>query len=143
MATGNPFSYCDTEMQVLRALASSVRSEYPRAFADLAAERLKEIRAVGDLYKSVVDSQKEHEPQREPKAQGAIIEIIETNPLPDGHPGVMKPNEIRINGIPVLVPADGGIEIENLEYNIGELSKEALIVKLRLYARRIVIGEAL
>lgn len=140
MATRNPFGFCINEREVLRALAGPVSVGDIEAFIDLAAERLQEIHTINDLYKSATEAVKQA-PKKELEAQGAVIEIIETNPLPDGHPGVMKPNEIRINGIPVLVPAEGGIEIENLEYNIGELSKEPLVVRLRLFARRIVIGE--
>lgn len=71
--------------------------------------------------------------------QAAIIELIEDPSIPDNEQGVSKPNTLRINGVPVLVPREDFLEIENLDCPDD---MDALIVRVRMYARRVVIGEA-
>lgn len=66
----------------------------------------------------------------------AFIEIVERTDDPD--PKVIVPNEVRINGIPLLVPpfADGPIVVH--EIAIG--ARDVVRVTLTLFARRVVIG---
>lgn len=69
------------------------------------------------------------------RATGCGIEIIErcatANPL-----GVVAPNEVRINGHPVL--ADENITIHETEI-IGGRSRDVVRVTLTLFARRVRI----
>jgi hypothetical protein len=66
---------------------------------------------------------------------GAVIELIERDRTPDDTTGgsVVIPNEVRINGQPVLVPDDKPITVH-------EISAGGLVsVTLTLFARRISI----
>ena len=63
----------------------------------------------------------------------AVIEIIERTDDPD--PNVILPNEIRINGVPVLAPGDP-IEVHSLTVSEGDPVK----VTLTLYAKRVTFG---
>jgi hypothetical protein len=73
-----------------------------------------------------------------PQPTAAVIEIVERARKTDDTLGgsVIVPNEIRINGHPVLV-AEGGIKIH--EMNLGT-NNEAMLVTLTLFARRVVIA---
>lgn len=69
-----------------------------------------------------------------PTPEAALIEIIERTANPD--PRVIVPNEIRINGIPLLAPADDLVTV----HEISTGAHDAVKVTLTLYARRVVIG---
>ena len=64
----------------------------------------------------------------------AVIEIIERTDSPD--PKVIVPNEIRINGRPVLAPADYPVEVHEISID----SSDAVRVTLTLFAKRVTIG---
>lgn len=66
--------------------------------------------------------------------EAAYIEIIEKTA--DANPLVIVPNEIRINGVPLLAPADDPVVVH--EISMG--SEDIVKVTLTLYARRVVIG---
>lgn len=72
------------------------------------------------------------------KPRGAVIEIIEKRrtsmPAPGGD--VIVPNEIRLNGQPLLVPADSPIKIHEIEAS----GHDAVLVTLTVFARRVVIA---
>lgn len=67
-------------------------------------------------------------------ASAAYIEILERTD--ESNPQVIVPNEIRINGVPLLAPADDPIIV----HEIGISSSEIVKVTLTLFARRVVIG---
>jgi hypothetical protein len=69
-----------------------------------------------------------------PTPQAALIEIVERTDSPD--PRVIVPNEVRINGVPLLAPADEPIVLHEVRISDGEMVR----VTLTLYARRIVVG---
>lgn len=123
------FGRYNTARGVLEELAGTPwrRPGQAAAYAD---QRLQEIRSQDNAGKKQPGP-----PPRPPQTEAAIIELIETNPLPEQHQGVMKVNELRINGTPVLVPREDFLEIGGLDGD-GEL-----IVTVRMFARRIVIGE--
>lgn len=70
--------------------------------------------------------------------RGAVIEIIEkrrrSSPPPGGD--VIIPNEIRINGQPLLVPADSPVKVHEIEVQ----GNDVVLVTLTLFARRVVIA---
>ncbi|MCW2901069.1 MAG: hypothetical protein JWO67_3334 [Streptosporangiaceae bacterium] len=79
--------------------------------------------------------------------QAALIEIVELdgpefNPSQPGT-GYVKPNQVRINGVPLAIPRDEAIEVHRVlinhggEYPVGE---DVLQVTLTLFARRVVMG---
>jgi hypothetical protein len=69
-----------------------------------------------------------------PTPEAATIEIIERTNAPD--PGVIVPNEIRINGRPVLAPADNPVIVHELAIS----SDDVVMVTLTLFAKRVTIG---
>ncbi len=72
----------------------------------------------------------------------ALIEIVERSQMErvPGAANIIVPNEVRINGIPLLVPADQHITVHDIEIPGG---MEAVMVTLTLFARRVVIGAEL
>lgn len=64
----------------------------------------------------------------------AIIEIIERTDSPD--PKVILPNEIRINGVPVLAPADDPVIVHEMSIS----SEDVVKVTLTLYAKRVTVA---
>ena len=66
--------------------------------------------------------------------EAALIEIIEITDRPDGH-GIV-PNEIRINGVPVLAPEGQVVTVHDMDIAARDLVK----VTLTLFARRVTIG---
>lgn len=66
--------------------------------------------------------------------EACVIEIVERTNDPD--PRVILPNEIRINGTPVLAPADHPVEIHAINIDASELVQ----VTLTLFAKRITIA---
>jgi flagellar biosynthesis component FlhA len=68
------------------------------------------------------------------KPQGAVIEIIEKNQ--PNELGVVVPQEIRINGQPLLSSSEYPIKVHEIELNDGDL----VLVTLTLFARRVSIG---
>lgn len=69
-----------------------------------------------------------------PTPDGAFIEIIERTNDPD--PKFIVPNEVRINGIPLLASADDPVEV----HGISTQANNVVRVTLTLFARRVVIG---
>ena len=63
---------------------------------------------------------------------GAYIEIVEKTKSPDAHPQVIVPNEVRINGIPLLA-ADEPIRVHEVSTSAHDLVR----VTLTLIARRV------
>lgn len=74
-----------------------------------------------------------------PCADAAVIEIVELGVSTDGKSGIgtiISPNQIRINGIPLLCSADEPIVVEK----ISTRDRDAVRVTLTLFARRVFIG---
>jgi hypothetical protein len=71
-----------------------------------------------------------------PQAVGAVIEIIERGPGDGGAPGIIVPNEVRINGMPLLMPYGKSIKVHEMEFP----PQDAVLVTLTVFARRVVIG---
>lgn len=63
-----------------------------------------------------------------------VIEIVERTNDPD--PKVIVPNEIRINGTPVLAPADYPVEVHGMSIGSDDLVR----VTLTLFAKRITVA---
>lgn len=71
-------------------------------------------------------------------ARAALIEIVETGaPVDDGSLGasVIVPNEVRINGQPLLCSEAHPIKIHEVDIN----DRSYVLVTLTLYARRIEV----
>jgi len=70
--------------------------------------------------------------------RGAVIEIVEkrrsTSPSPGGD--VVIPNEIRINGQPLLCPAESPVKVHEIEIH----GHDVVLVTLTVFARRVVIA---
>jgi len=75
------------------------------------------------------------------RPEPALVEIVERahpgyDPN-DPRSGIIKPDEVRINGIPLLVPVDEGITVHAISIpGDDSLAK----VTLTLFARRVLIG---
>lgn len=128
------FARIDSIHGVLHDLALAEWTD-PTEAANQAGLRLEELRAADNAKMQPGLAPKV------PEAQAAIIELVENHDLGADHQGVMKPSELRINGVPILVPREDPIEIEGLE-TPGDMDG-GLIVRVRMFARRVVIGEAL
>jgi hypothetical protein len=73
-------------------------------------------------------------------ARAAVIEIVDRRNGPvngDGVGSILLPRELRINGVPVLVPAGYPIRIHEL--NTEERGPEMAMVTLTLYVGRVEI----
>lgn len=71
------------------------------------------------------------------KAKAAYIEIVERGySMTEDDLGVIKPNEVRINGTPLLVPAGESVTVHQVDLKDRDVVK----VTLTLFARRVVIG---
>lgn len=68
------------------------------------------------------------------KAEAADIEIIERTDQPD--PLLIIPSEVRINGRPVLCPEGHDVTVHEIDL----ASRDAVMVTLTLFARRVTIG---
>jgi hypothetical protein len=77
---------------------------------------------------------------RKPEPQAAFIEIIEKGHSADDASGVIVPNEVRINGIPLLIPAGERIKVHSLTVNDNERGEDPVCVTLTLFARRVTIA---
>lgn len=73
----------------------------------------------------------------------AFVEIVER-----GHPGYdeadprsgyIKPNEVRINGVPLAVPRGEQIEVHGVQMN-DTTGDDVLKVTLTIFARKVVLG---
>ena len=75
------------------------------------------------------------------EATAAVIEIVEKNRTTDDTTGgsVIVPNEVRINGIPLLIPADQQIKVHDMTFNNGR-GDEFAWVTLTLFVRRVTIA---
>lgn len=69
--------------------------------------------------------------------KGAVIEIIEKRRSRLGGLGgeVIVPDEIRINGQSLLLPADSSVKVHEIDIP----SCDAVLVTLTVFARRVVI----
>jgi hypothetical protein len=72
--------------------------------------------------------------------KAALIEIVETDHSTDDGPGVIIPNQVRINGTPLLIPAGEQIKVHSITVNDGERGEDAVCVTLTLFARRVTIA---
>lgn len=70
---------------------------------------------------------------REPEA--AFIEIVERRRKGYEAPPVIVPNEVRINGVPLLVPSGESIMVHSMELS----DQDPVKVTLTLWAKRVVI----
>lgn len=68
------------------------------------------------------------------RAEAAVIEIIERTDHPD--PSVIVPNEIRINGRPVLAPSDDPVVVHEVSVSGADVVK----VTLTLFAKRVTFA---
>ncbi|MFG1683494.1 hypothetical protein ACGFNP_25220 [Nonomuraea sp. NPDC049269] len=70
--------------------------------------------------------------------RGAVIEIVEKRHSKSSPPGgdVIIPNEIRINGQPVLAPKDHPVKV----HEIAIQGDDVVLVTLTLFARRVLIA---
>ena len=71
--------------------------------------------------------------------RGAVIEIIEKRRTPNSPPpggDVIIPNEIRINGQPLLTPKDHPVKVHEITIQ----GSDVVLVTLTLFARRVVIA---
>jgi len=131
------FGRWTTREEVLENLITSVWSDRDLAL-QAALRRLDEL-AMADAPAKLTD-QRKVDLDRPTQAEAATVELVEI-PYRGGDIGVGKPNTIRINGVPVLCPADDPVEIEGME-RAGDM-EQGLIVRVRMFARRVVIGEPL
>ncbi len=74
------------------------------------------------------------------RAQPALVEIVERkrNYDPDSEQAgehLIRPNEVRLNGVPLLVPAGESITVHDMSLNNEDLVQ----VTLTLWARRVVV----
>jgi len=72
------------------------------------------------------------------KPRGAVIEIVERRRKPAAPPGgdIIIPNEIRINGQPLLAPKDHPVKV----HEIAIQGDDVVLVTLTLFARRVVVA---
>jgi len=69
------------------------------------------------------------------RPQAAFVEIVERTKFPQHSTGTVVPNEVRINGVPVLLAEDGLVIHEQ------KIPADSVVqVTLTLFARRVVIG---
>ena len=68
----------------------------------------------------------------ENRPQGAYVEIVEKVQKEDPN-GIIVPNEVRINGTPLLVPSDEPITV----HEVSTTDREVVRVTLTLFARRV------
>ncbi|WP_329521180.1 hypothetical protein [Spirillospora sp. NBC_01491] len=73
-------------------------------------------------------------------AAAAVIEIVERNQTTDDTPGgsVILPNEVRINGTPILIPDGECIRVHEMTF--GERNDEPFLVTVTMFARRVTIA---
>lgn len=73
----------------------------------------------------------------------AFVEIVERRHPgyneADPRTGYVKPDEVRINGVPLAVPRDEQIEVHGVRLNDAN-GDDVLKVTLTIFARRIVLG---
>lgn len=75
--------------------------------------------------------------------QTAVIEIVEENPASsDELRGIIKPNSVRINGVPLWAPADQPIVVHEIKLNATPNDDAPLQVTLTLWARRVFLGHS-
>lgn len=79
-----------------------------------------------------------HEQRLPGNPTGAVIEIIERGRTTDGTlaGSIITPDEVRINGQPLLIAADEPITIHEINVRSGDL----VCVTLTLIARRVIIA---
>jgi hypothetical protein len=78
-------------------------------------------------------------PRRASRPTGAVIEVVERrNTPPDGSVGddVIVPDEIRINGQPLLIPTGVPVTVHEMEMQ----DRGVVLVTLTVVAKRVVIG---
>lgn len=67
--------------------------------------------------------------------EGMFLEIVERRPPGQADPEAIVPNQVRINGIPLLVPDGQSIKIHEIE-----LGDDVVMVTLTAFAKRVTIG---
>lgn len=75
-------------------------------------------------------------------ATAAYIEIIETGRATDDTQGgsLVIPNQVRINGFPLAIPAGESIKVHEITFNDDERGLDVASVTLTLFARRVTIA---
>lgn len=96
-----------------------------------------------EKYRRVAELTKSREPSPKQEPGGALIEILEKDATTQetGGNSVVVPNEVRINGTPLLV-ADKPITIHEIEIpaRTGSRASDLAMVTLTLCARRVTIA---
>lgn len=77
-----------------------------------------------------------------PRPEAAFVEIVERrtasyDPDERGPRATIRPNEVRINGTPLLVPNDEQIVVHETRIDDDDLVR----VTLTMWVRRVVIGQ--
>ncbi|MEU8334796.1 hypothetical protein [Micromonospora tulbaghiae] len=71
---------------------------------------------------------------------GAVIEIVERRAVPSNpdhsYADIIVPNEIRINGQRLLMPADAPVRVHEVEFR----ERDAVLVTLTVFAKRVVFA---
>ena len=77
-----------------------------------------------------------------PEAHAAYIEILETNRATEDSAGgsLVIPNQVRINGFPLAIPAGETIKVHEITLNDNERGMDVAAVTLTLFARRVTIA---
>ncbi|MEO3856217.1 hypothetical protein [Acrocarpospora sp. B8E8] len=65
---------------------------------------------------------------------GAVVEIVENRGASSDE--IVVPNEIRLNGVSLLAPADSPVTV----HEVGIKAGEPVAVTLTLFARRLIVG---
>jgi len=70
--------------------------------------------------------------------QGAVIEIVEKRPARQSgsRSDLIVPNEVRINGQALLMPADSPVQVHGIEIR----ERDAVLVTLTVFAKRITVA---
>ena len=79
---------------------------------------------------------------RKAEPHAAYIEILETNRATEDSAGgsLVIPNQIRINGFPLAIPAGETIKVHEITLNDNEHGEDPVCVTLTLFARRVTIA---
>lgn len=66
--------------------------------------------------------------------EGVVVEVIERTD--DPRSDLIIPNEVRINGRPVLAPADRPVVV----HEVSASARDVVLVTLTLFAKRVTFG---
>lgn len=112
------FSFGEIQIGVARELAAA-RQEWLSAYAAALPALQQPHGAVIDIIEDVKD-------------RADVPDYLRHNP--NASPAITVPNRISINGIPLMVTADGPV-IERIAMNVD--GRDAAVVTLKVFARRI------